>query len=61
MRTDGERKPTRGARRTSRHDPIRQEAAMTLRTDPRSRPARTLWALILALLPWPVMAFLLSH
>lgn len=34
---------------------------MTLRTDPRSRPARTLWALILALLPWPVMAFLLSH
>lgn len=30
-------------------------------SDPRSRPARTTWALLLALLPWPILAFLLSH
>jgi hypothetical protein len=34
---------------------------MSLQTDPQTESARTFWALALALLPWPVMAFLLSH
>lgn len=40
---------------------ILRGAPMTLQTDPRSTSARTLWGLILALLPWPIMAFLLTH
>jgi hypothetical protein len=34
---------------------------MLARPDPRSRPARTSWALLLVLLPWPILAFLTSH
>ena len=34
---------------------------MNTESDLRSPNARTSWALILALLPWPALAFLLSH
>jgi len=34
---------------------------MHTRSDPRSKAARTTWALLLVLLPWPILAFLASH